>query len=326
MAKNELEKALKKSKAKKAKMPKSAPARNSMVQGKSTSTKINDASTKKIAIRKPKETKAPRAKKAEAYKISASEQRQLTKLRRSAAAKQRRIRQNYGIEVQRPMHGRSFENSQDFQLFTDRLREFTSRSSNRFIKLGTGDNQFSIPKEEYDQVMQAYKYAQQQRAEYYQGVNKKRLIIGGEEQADTVEDYARRSRQTPGDTYYDMLNPLQFEPKTIKNKEQWERIASRIQRQSTPEYWEKRTQTMYDNYIMSIMRLQEKTGFYAQDLIDDIRELTPQEFLQMYYQSQADFESVFFNTPEDLKIVEDIQQVFKNVRLDIINVRARRDR
>ena len=326
MAKNELDKALKKSKAKKAKLTKSAPARNTKVQAPRITPATDDISITKIKNRKPKEAKPPRANKTEPYRISASDQRQLTKLRRAAAAKQRRIRHNYGIDVQRPMHGRSFENAQDFQIFTDRLREFTSRSSNRFVKLGAGDNQFSIPKDEYDQVMQAYKDAQQQRAEYYQGVNKKRLIIGGEEQADTVEDYARRSRQTPGDTYYDMLNPLQFEPKTIKNKEQWERIASRIQRQSTPEYWEKRTQTMYDNYIMSIMRLQEKTGFYAQDLIDDIRELTPQEFLQMYYQSQADFESVFFNTPEDLKIVEDIQQVFKNVRLDIINVRARRDR
>lgn len=325
MAKNELDKALKKSKAKKAKLTKSAPARNTKVQAPRITPATDDISITKIKNRKPKEAKPPRANKTEPYRISASDQRQLTKLRRAAAAKQRRIRHNYGIDVQRPMHGRSFENAQDFQIFTDRLREFTSRSSNRFVKLGAGDNQFSIPKDEYDQVMQAYKDAQQQRAEYYQGVNKKRLIIGGEEQADTVEDYARRSRQTPGDTYYDMLNPLQFEPKTIKNKEQWERIAARINRQSTPEYWEKRTQTMYDNYIMSIMRLQEKTGFYAQDLIDDIRALTPQEFLQMYYQSQADFESVFFNTPEDLKIVEDIQQVFKNVRLDIINVRARRD-
>ena len=325
MAKNELDKALKKSKAKKAKLTKSAPARNTKVQAPRITPATDDISITKIKNRKPKEAKPPRANKTEPYRISASDQRQLTKLRRAAAAKQRRIRHNYGIDVQRPMHGRSFENAQDFQMFTDKLREFTSRSSNRFVKLGAGDNQFSIPKDEYDQVMQAYKDAQQQRAEYYQGVNKKRLIIGGEEQADTVEDYARRSRQTPGDTYYDMLNPLQFEPKTIKNKEQWERIAARINRQSTPEYWEKRTQTMYDNYIMSIMRLQEKTGFYAQDLIDDIRALTPQEFLQMYYQSQADFESVFFNTPEDLKIVEDIQQVFKNVRLDIINVRTRRD-
>lgn len=256
-------------------------------------------------------------KKKQAYKVDKELQKKLSKARKRAAEVQRNNLKRFNIEIQRPMHGRSFSSESEVKNFITSLENYVKNSAGQFRMIGSGENKFAVRKDELKQINEYRKLYLKNRENFYKDIAKKKIIAGGKVQEDSVINFALRKKQIPGDTYYDLINPNTFNPKTISNRNQFNMIMSRYARQSDNSYWEWRDKIMRDNFVKSLQRLSERTGINSDSLQQQINDMETADFIELYYRGSSDLESVFFNTPDSMKMFEDVNQIFNNVQADI---------
>lgn len=250
----------------------------------------------------------------ENFKLNKQQQAELTKLRKRASSKQSRIKKRYGYDIQRPVHGRSFATDQEYQQFIRQLQDYTSRESHKFQKIGTGDSSFFVPSEEIQGINDLLKKYENERMKFYKNVADKDIIAGGQLQPDnTVLLRAMMKKETPGSTFYDLLHKQTFEPKEIKSIDEFNRIKSRLERQSKSEYWQWRQEVMYNNFIESLQKLSERSNVGSGKLQEMIRSMPKDKFLEMYYRAESDLSSVFNNTPDSMEFFESVIDIFNNV-------------
>ena len=320
---DDIEKIMRGKKPKKKRLPTVKPVTEEPVKISTTKVKSRDGTTgvrkapAKAVKKAAKRVNRPKVPERVRYAIPPETQKELTKLRRRAYDKQRRIFKKYGVANTRPQHARTFESAEDLSRFMRQLEQYTTRGYTPIERIGTEKNGFYISSGEFQEIEQLMSAAKERRAQYYREVGLKPIVVSGRPQDMSVYEYAKMERQTPGMTYYDLIYPLQFEPENIRTPEQLERVVARLRRQSSQEYWDRRTATMYDNFIQAIRNVSERTGVDGTDLIQDVLSLTPEQFLEMFYRSKADFESIFYNSPPDVRFGEDAQRAFMSVRQDI---------
>lgn len=320
---DEIDKLLRGKKPKKKKLPVAPMPEDSPVKINRAPVSSRDGTTgvRKSSVRAAKKAakrvNRPKAAKRASYAIPPETQKELTKLRRRSYDKQRRIFKKYGVPQTRPTHSRTFASAEDLSRFMEQLQQYNTRGYEPVRRIGTEKNGFYISSGQYSEIESMLKMALERRAQYYKDVGIKPIVVSGRPQDMSVYEYAKMERQQPGMTYYDFIYPLQFEPENIRTPEQLERVVMRLRRQSDQAYWDNRTATMYNNFIQAIRNVSERTGVDGTDLIKDIMSLTPEQFLEMFYRSKADFESIFYNSPEDVRFGEDAQRAFMSVRQDI---------
>lgn len=230
-------------------------------------------------------------------KISKAKQQQIQKLEKSARAKSRRISKKYNYNLPVPTKS-DISTTKELNAYVKKLKEYTNRNYMKFVNIG----QIYAPQEKVKELLKANEEYVRKREEFYSKIKDKPFVTASGETETTIDKYAKTAAVTTKNKYFQFLNPQTIDLDTYTDISQIEKKLERLQRQSTDEYWEEKTDRFKENFKNSLTIIQENTGLYTMDIFEEIDDMTSEEFLNMYYRTD-ELTSVFnWTDPESLMI------------------------
>lgn len=241
--------------------------------------------------------------------ISKKRLKHITDLEKRANAKYKRIKKRYDYEFPVEKKVASELSSKEAREYEQYLENYTSRSTNRFVNLG----KVYVPAADVRRVKENMKKLNKLRREEFEKVKNKPIITQGKERTTTVAEYAATMAPTRDNPYYNYLFEESFNPETIQNREQFEQLMGRLERQSSPEYQAWRKQIMYKNFMDSLDYLADMIGEDISDIREYFDNMSFEDFYLVYMRNQ-DLNAIFINTKENWV---DIQRKLDEIRATI---------
>ena len=271
---------------------------------------------------RPASVNVPKPKK---YKPKKQTQEKISKLKRQAYNKEYKLYKRYGIKAPRPETTRTYKSRDDLKRQMRSLERYLRDTSTAPVKIG-GNEGFYITSREYANAQELMNQVNKMRMENYGGIFGGRILAGGKLQTETVEQQAAKFGDRWNNIYSSLLNQQTFESDTIQTREQFERILERLQKQSDPEYYQKKNEQMYNNFIEALTNISDRSGIDASALIEKIRGLNLHDFIELYYRAADDLTAVFFNSPTRLDDLRFVQSLFTDIAEDIRLLEEEQDR
>lgn len=247
--------------------------------------------------------------------ISKKRLKHITDLEKKADAKYKRIKKRYDYEFPVDKKVASELSSKAAREYEQYLEKYTSRSTNRFVNLGN----VYVPAADVRRVKEDMKKLNKLRREEFEKVKNKPIITQGKERTTTVAEYAATMAPTRDNPYYNYLFEESFNPETIQNREQFEQLMGRLERQSSPEYQAWRKQIMYKNFMDSLDYLADMIGEDISDIREYFDNMSFEDFYLVYMRNQ-DLNAIFINTKENwVDIQRKLDEIRATVNLETTN-------
>lgn len=247
--------------------------------------------------------------------ISKKRLKHITDLEKRANAKYKRIKKRYDYEFPVEKKVASELSSKEAREYEQYLENYTSRSTNRFVNLG----KVYVPAADVRRVKENMKKLNKLRREEFEKVKNKPVITQGKERTTTVAEYAATMAPTRDNPYYNYLFEESFNPETIQNREQFEQLMGRLERQSSPEYQAWRKQIMYKNFMDSLDYLADMIGEDISDIREYFEGMSFEDFYLIYMRNQ-DLNAIFINTKENwVDIQRKLDEIRATVNLETTN-------
>ena len=199
------------------------------------------------------------------------------RLTRNAKAKIKRVQKNYGIDLSKEVDLKKMDemkSRKEFNLWVERLQSFTNRHNlnYQYVK---NDNGLVLNKKVLNQVKRANKKNQQEakakkkeienldfiKNSKRQKAIRERMIILGEENVTGISI------------------PADFDFNQFKTPRSLDRAIKNIMKRNDPKYYNRKNEILQDNFIRS---LEGTFNTLADDLVNRLREINPDDFYELY--------------------------------------------
>lgn len=240
----------------------------------------------------------------------------IKQLEAKADAKYKRIKKRYGYEFSIDKRIASEMSAKQAREYEKYLEEYTSRRTNRFVKLGN----VYVPASDVRQLKENMKRLNKLRREEFAKIKDKPIVTQGKERPTTVAEYAATMAPTRENPFYNYLYAETFNPETIETREQFERLSERVERQSTPEYQAWRKNIMYQNFIDSLNYLADMVDEDISDILEYFGGMSFEDFYMVYMRNQ-DLNQIFINTKENwVDVQRKIDEIRATLNLETANM------
>lgn len=234
-------------------------------------------------------------------RIRKSDKKEYKRLVRNTRAKIRRVNKKHGIDLSGQIDLpdlEDFSTRKEFNEWKDRQKSFTNRSNidYQFVKNPYG---VSASKRRIREIEENTKKAQKLAEEKIEEQQNKPFISGGK-QYGTVGQRAQHMKK--GDVL-EVHVPEDFDFNKMRNKQRLIDVEESMERRSQPEYFDERTERMMNNFIDT---LEESFHSDAEELVDKLKDLTPDEFYDLYVRFD-EFDFALFYPPEAIDEVHEAE-------------------
>lgn len=238
-----------------------------------------------------------------ALRLTKQDKEKLQKINNSVRAKKNRLKNNYNVDSTiEPLKISNVTSRTQLNNYYEEAREFIRGYGNKYRKnkYGFVARQVDINKAKY-QVERANK----ERARRLQALKDEEFKTRGKSTGFTALD-----RFLMGDSRYSSYEPIKFDFNTIRNQKHFDKRLANIVYSSTPEYFNKKNETLKDNILSAIATNWGNLGLEAFKFISN---LTPDEVAR-YYETEDVFNFEIFGSPQGLgdvnKNIEYFYQTF----------------
>ena len=183
-----------------------------------------------------------------------------------------KVLKNYKID--KSMNVKSiddFETRKDFNDYIKKAHVFTSSPSNIYRK-----NRYGVvgSQEMLNEIKNELQKVNQQRKEKWNEIKNLDFKSRGEKTGTSI-----KQRQLMGDDRFNVYQPLKFDFKNVKTRNELEQKLESLRYKQTDEYYDKRRQVLKDNLIKAI---DENWGANGKDAKDYIQSLSNEEVEQKF--------------------------------------------
>lgn len=193
--------------------------------------------------------------------------KELLKRTNTNIARKNKVLKNYKVDKSMNLKSiEEFETRKEFNNYIKNANEFTRGSANRYRKnkYGVVTNQAML-----NEIKNELQKVNKQRKEKWNDIKNLEFKSRGEETGTKI-----RQRQLMGDDRFNVYQPLKFDFKTIKSKNELQEKLQSFKYKQTDAYYEKRQQVLKDNIVKAI---NDNWGDMGKDAKAYVEGLTPKE-------------------------------------------------
>lgn len=226
-------------------------------------------------------------------RITKHDKEEFSRLVRNTRAKISRTKKKYNIDLSNDVTLptlESFSTRKEFNAWKDQVKSFTSRYN---LEYQFVENKYGVvaSKKELAEIKRDTKRAQriaQERIDIY----KERPFHQDNKPAGTV------GQRTGHFSVPDVMGinvPKDFDFDTARTRSRVETVKSSMKRKGTHQYYDERTERMKENFITA---LEGSFNSLADDIVEEVKDLTPDEFYDLYLQ-HAEFDFKLLDSEGD---------------------------
>jgi hypothetical protein len=213
-------------------------------------------------------------------------------LAKNSKAKVKRTIKNYGIdlsnEVSIPDNIESFKTRKEFNEWKEKTGSFTNRNNQRFQFV---KNDFGVvaSKSEISKIKRDTKKAQRIAETLIKEREVKPIIHNGKIVSTHKQEMLKMAHPNRGGFHV----PSDFDFSKVRSKGRLEEVKENMEKRSKGEFYSKRTQKMYDTFLRE---LEMSFNSDADDLIEKLKKMNPDDFLDMYQMYNSFDFMTFYST------------------------------
>lgn len=242
-------------------------------------------------------------------RITENDRKEYAKLAKNAKAKIKRTAKTYGIDLTQEIPVPKldeFKTRSDFNEWKEKSSSFTNRNN---LTYQFKKNIYGVvaSKKLINQLERDNKRNQRIAEEASKQAENKPFISGNKEQGTVGQRMLQMGRPNVGG----ITRPPDFDFNTIRNYDRLKRVQENINRRSDPEYYDKRKETMKDNFIYT---LGLSFNSNADELVKELRNIPADDFFEMYLMFD-EFDFTYYDS-ENVGAVHDedkIQQMLSYI-------------
>lgn len=238
-----------------------------------------------------------------ALRLTKRDKEKLQKINNSVRAKKNRLKNNYNIDSTiKPLKISDVTSRTQLNNYYEEAREFVRGYGNKYRKNKYG---FVARRVDINRAKYQVERANKERARRLQALKDEEFKTRGKSTGFTALD-----RFLMGDSRYSSYEPIKFDFNTIRNQKHFEKRLANIIYSSTPEYFNRKNETLKDNILNAI---KNNWGNLGKDAYSFISNLTADEVAH-YYETEDVFNFEIFGSPQGLgdvnKNIEYFNQTF----------------
>lgn len=247
-------------------------------------------------------------------RITKRDKEEYRRLRRNTKAKIRRVKQNYGVDLEGEVplpELNEFQTRKEFNEWKELQRSFTNRANTeyQFVK-----NEYDVvaSKKELNQIERATKRAQRVADKKIKEQLDRPTFHDGKK-IGTVKDRTMYMKEADVTGIH---RPSDFDFKKVRNRRRLDDIKTSMEKRQNEQYYDERNKRMLENFINTL------SGHFnsdADDLIKELRTINPDDFYGLYlsnftvfdfniYDSEGRMEN---NNPEEVQAMIDVIRNYK---------------
>lgn len=219
------------------------------------------------------------------FRIGQKTKEEYQRQMRNTKAKIRRVEKNYGVDLSSKIDMpslESFESRSEFNQWVKKAERFRNRAVTdyQFVK-----NEYGVvaSKKQLNKIERKTRKAQKLADEKISELEDKPFYSGGKEQG-TV------GLQRPAKS--GIYRPHDFDFSKVRSRQRLREIEGAMDKKSDESYYDERSKRMQDNFIEA---LEGSFNSLADELIDKIKKVPPDDFYQLYLMFD-EFDFIYFDT------------------------------
>ena len=238
-----------------------------------------------------------------ALRLTKRDKEKLQKINNSVRAKKNRLKNNYNIDSTiKPLKISDVTSRTQLNNYYEEAREFVRGYGNKYRKNKYG---FVARRVDINRAKYQVERANKERARRLQALKDEEFKTRGKSTGFTALD-----RFLMGDSRYSSYEPIKFDFNTIRNQKHFDKRLANIINSSTPEYFNRKNETLKYNILNAI---KNNWGNLGKDAYSVISNLTPDEVARLY-ETEDVFNFEIFGSPSGLgdinKNIEYFNQTF----------------
>lgn len=244
-------------------------------------------------------------------RITRKDKHEYRRLVNNTRAKIRRVKKTHNIDLSNEINIpdlQDFTARKDFNAFKENMQRFTNRGTKdyQFVKNRYG---VSASKGELARAKEATEKAQIRAKEEIERVRKNPLYRKGKQTQYTVDTNIMMVGEGEATGIH---VPVDFDFEKINTRKRLVDRLDSVEAKSDDQYYDKRKEQMKDNYIQL---LEEGLNSYADEVIEEIKEMSGEGFYQMWLQvGEIDFNLYSSDPDNNREMMEEIQGHMNSVK------------
>lgn len=226
-------------------------------------------------------------------RITKNDRREHAKLAKNAKAKIKRTLKNHGIDLSSEINIPaldSFNTRSEYNAWKRQTASFLDRGNWKY-QFKKNKNGVSKSVKEIKQLQKETKLAQQKAKKKLKEISKYPFVAGGN-QYGTVGDRINQMKNT---NELGIYVPPDFNFDVIQNNKQFDMKRKQIEKKLNPDEITKTMEVMKNNFMTV---LEHSFNSDAQELIEKIKDVPADDFLEMYYMFE-EFDFALYRSPKD---------------------------
>lgn len=214
----------------------------------------------------------PRAS-ASGIRIRKSDVERIKKLNASARRKQRRLKNEFGVEINIDIKKvNDFSTREQFNNYVQSLENFTYRNRYRYVKNEYG---VVISRKQYNEIRKETERINKIYEQRRKRLDKMPFTSRGKKTYETVKD-----RRLMGDVRFNEFRKRTFRFEKFRNKSELNAFVNNLSIKLKPDYFSKKDILYKQNYIKA---LQNVYGTLADDIIEIVEKMNTSQFIDIFY-------------------------------------------